>query len=163
MNPIEKGINALNETVGFWASFLILPLIGVVAWEVLMRYGFSSPTVWAFEMTAFLYGTHYMLGLGYAYKYDTHVCIDVFTTMMAEKKRATLRLIMHVIFFLPVMGAFAMGAIIYASDSVANLERNSTSWAPSIWPYKIVMAVGFVILTLQGISKVCEDIRTLKS
>ena len=163
MNPIEKGINALNEQVGFWTSFLMLPLIGVVAWEVMMRYAFEAPTVWAFEMTAFLYGTHYMLGLGYAYKYDTHVCIDVFTNMMAPKKRATLRLFMHFIFFLPVMGLFAYASCVYAADSWAVWERNSTSWAPALYPYKTFMAIGFVILALQGLVKVFEDLRTLKS
>lgn len=163
MNAIEKGINTLNEQVGFWSSFLMLPLIIVVAWEVVMRYVFSAPTVWAFEMTAFLYGTHYMLGLGYAYKHDSHVCIDVFTARAAPKKQAAIRLVMHFIFFLPVMGMFAVGGVIFAANSWAVLEANSTSWAPALYPYKTFQAIGFVLLFLQGLVKMLEDIRTLKA
>lgn len=162
MNSIVKGINALNEQVGYWTSFLVLPLVVVVSWEVMMRYAFDAPTIWAFEMTMFLYGTHYMLGLAYAYKHDGHVCIDVVLARFSPKKQAGIRIFSHFIMFLPVIGMFAVASIIYAHTSWTVLEHNSTSWSPALYPFKTFMAIGFVMLFLQGIVKVIEDVRILR-
>ncbi len=40
---IDRAIDTLNEKIGFYASYLILPLIGVVVFEVFMRYGLNAP------------------------------------------------------------------------------------------------------------------------
>ena len=41
------------------------------------------------------------------------------------------------------------------------MERNSTSWAPHIWPIKIVMAVCFIFLLLQGIANLIHDLQII--
>ena len=61
MFKIDRAIDTFNEKIGYYASYLVLPLIGVVVCEVFMRYGFNAPTSWAFELTVFLYGVHYSL------------------------------------------------------------------------------------------------------
>ena len=51
MQSISRAFDALNEKIGVYSSYLILPLVGVVVYEVLMRYVFGAPTSWGFEMT----------------------------------------------------------------------------------------------------------------
>ena len=63
MQNIIRAIDALNEKTGLYSSYLILPLVGAVIYEVFMRYVFNAPTSWGFEMTTFLYGMHYMLNI----------------------------------------------------------------------------------------------------
>jgi len=163
MLKLERVLSALNEKIGFFSSFLILPLVGEVDFEVLMRYGFNAPTVWAFEMTTFLYGMHYMLTLGFAHKYDGHVAIDVFEARLPNKPRTILRVITNLVIFIPTIGMFSIWSVIYASTSWQGWERASSSWAPPIYPYKTVMAIGFILLLLQGIAKLIHDIRALRS
>ena len=62
MQNISRAIDALNEKTGLYSSYLILPLIGAVIYEVFMRYVFNAPTSWGFEMTIFFYGMHYHAG-----------------------------------------------------------------------------------------------------
>lgn len=162
MNPIEKGINALNEQVGYWTSFLMIPLLAVVAFEVFMRYAFNSPTSFVFELTMFIYGIHYMLGLGYTYKHNTHVCIDVILARLPKKPQAAIRIFSHLVLYLPTMGLLAVGAVLYAADSWVNWERASTSWAPALYPQKTIMAIGFILILLQGFVKIIEDWRILR-
>ncbi len=159
---IEKSINGLNEKVGYYTSFLIIPLVLIVAYEVLMRYAFNSPTVWVFEATTLIYGTHFMIGIAYTHKHNGHVAIDVFESRLPEKPRTILRLIVNLIFFLPTVGLLSVWSVIYATDSWKNLELASTSWAPPIYPFKTLMAIGFILLLLQGVAKVIQDIRSLK-
>lgn len=163
MLTIEKGINSLNEQVGFYSSFLIIPLIGVVVYEVVMRYIFNAPTVWAFEATTFIYGVHYMLGFAYTLKHDGHVAIDVFESRLASKSRTILRIIVSLILFVPTVGMLSVWSVIYAVTSWQNWEKASTSWAPPLYPFKTIMAIGFILLFLQGTSKLLADFRSLKS
>jgi TRAP-type mannitol/chloroaromatic compound transport system permease small subunit len=163
MQQVARFIDALNEFFGRYNAYLILPLIGVISYEVLMRYGFNAPTVWAFEMTVFLYGTHFMLALGHAHKHDTHVAIDVFEARLPKRPRTILRIIANLVIFIPTIGLLTIWSIIYAKTSWGMLEKASSSWGPAIYPYKALMALGFLLFLLQGVSKLINDFRSLRS
>jgi len=159
---IEKSINGLNEKVGYFTSFLVLPLVLIVAYEVVMRYAFNAPTIWVFEATTLLYGIHFMLGLAYTLKHDGHVAIDVFEARLPKKPRTILRLLTTLVIFLPTIGMLSVWSVIYAADSWRNWEHASTSWAPPIYPFKTLMAIGFILLLLQGVARLIHDFRSLK-
>jgi TRAP-type mannitol/chloroaromatic compound transport system permease small subunit len=163
MEKIGKGIDIFNEKFGYFSSYLVLPLIAVVVYEVFMRYGLNSPTSWAFELTVFLYGTHFCFALAYAHKHDIHVSIDVFEAKLPHRPRTILRIATNLILFLPTMGLLSYHVCILAANSWEQWEHASSSWAPPIYPVKTLMAVGFILFFLQGIAKLIHDIRSLKS
>lgn len=163
MQQIASFIDSLNEYVGRYTAFLVLPLIGVVSYEVVMRYFLNAPTAWAFEMTTFIYGVHFILGFGYTHKYDGHVSIDVFEARLAPKRRTILRIITNLVVFLPTIGLLSIWSVIYANTSWQYTERASSSWGPAIYPYKTIMAIGFILFFLQGVAKVIQDFRSLRS
>ncbi|MCK5193925.1 MAG: TRAP transporter small permease subunit [Desulfobulbaceae bacterium] len=158
---IERGINGLNEKIGIYTSLLTIPLILVVVYEVIMRYAFNAPTIWAFEATTFIYGVHFMLGLAFTHKHDGHVAIDVFESRLAKKPRTILRVTTNLVIFIPTVGMLAIWSVIYALTSWQNWEKASTSWAPPLYPFKTIMAIGFILLFLQGVAKLIGDLRSL--
>ena len=158
---IEQSINGLNERVGKLTAYLTIPLIVVVVYEVMMRYLFNSPTVWGFEATTFIYGVHFVLGFAYTHKHNGHVAIDVFESRLPYKPRTILRIIVNLILFVPTVGLLSIYSVIYASTSWQNWEKASTSWAPPLYPFKTIMAIGFILLFLQGIAKLIGDFRSL--
>lgn len=160
---VEKSINGLNEKVGYFTAFLTIPLILVVIYEVMMRYLFNAPTVWAFEATTLIYGTHFILGFAYTHKYDGHVAIDVFEARLPVRPRTLLRVIVNLLLFIPTVGMLAIWSVIYAATSWKNWELASTSWAPPLYPFKTIMAIGFVLLFLQGVAKLIGDLRSFKN
>ncbi len=160
-SAIVNGIDKFNNKQGQITSMLIIPLLGVVIYEVFMRYGFNSPTVWGFEATAFLYGMHYMFGLAYTDVHKGHVQVDIFTSLAPKKTRAILGALTTVVLFLPVMVCMTIWSSKFAIYAVQGMERNSTSWAPPIWPYKIIMALCFFFLLLQGISNLIKDCKII--
>ena len=162
MFNIDRAIDALNEKIGYYGSLLVLPLIGVVVFEVFMRYGFNAPTSWAFELTVFLYGVHYSIALAYALKHNTHVAIDVFEARLPAKPRLILRIFTNIALFIPTIGLLTYYTCAMAATSWQQWEHASSSWAPAIYPYKTLMAIGFVLLLLQGFAKLIQDIRSLK-
>jgi len=163
MFKIDSAIDTLNEKIGQYASYLVLPLIGVVVWEVMMRYGFNAPTSWAFELTVFIYGAHYSFALAFAHKHNTHVAIDVFEARLPERPRIILKIMTNLFLFIPAIGLLTYHICILAANSWQQWEHASSSWAPPIYPVKTLMAFGFILFFLQGIAKLIQDIRSLRN
>ena len=163
MQTISRAIDALNEKIGLYSSYLVLPLIGVVVYEVFMRYAFNAPTSWAFEMTVFVYGVHFMLALGDTHRANGHVQIDIFESRLKPMNRTRLRIITNLFLFIPTMGCMMIWSVKYAITSWSMFEHASSSWAPAIYPYKTIMAIGFVLFFLAGVSKLLQDFSTLRS
>jgi len=161
--PISNRLETLSRKEGEITSFLIYPLLFIVVYEVFMRYVFNAPTTWGFEATTFLYGLHYMFGLTYTDLYDGHVKVDIFTSYMPDKIQSFLKIMTNLIFFIPVMVCMSIWSCLFAYTSTMGQEVNPTSWAPPIWPLKILMACCFLFLLLQGIANLLNDINRLKS
>ena len=76
----------LMRAVGFFDAFslwsgrivgwLIIPMVLSLVWEVVARYWFNAPTVWAYDMTYMLYGTFFMLGWAYTLLRGGHIRTD---------------------------------------------------------------------------------------
>lgn len=162
LESVSENLERLTKKEGELASFLIYPLLIIVVYEVFMRYVFNSPTTWGFEATTFLYGLHYMFGFAYTDVHDGHVKVDIFTARASEKTQTLIRIITNLIFFMPVMIFMTLWSFKFAYISTMGLEVNSTSWAPPIWPLKILMAFCFLFLLLQGIANLLKDINLFK-
>jgi TRAP-type mannitol/chloroaromatic compound transport system permease small subunit len=162
LESVSNTLENITRKEGEISSFLIYPLLAIVVYEVVMRYVFNSPTNWGFEATTFVYGLHYMFGLAYTDVYDGHVRVDIFTALTSKKTQAVIKVITNLAFFMPVMSFMTMWSFKFAYVSTRGLEVNSTSWAPPIWPLKILMAVCFLFLFLQGIANLIKDINSLK-
>ncbi len=162
MDKIISIIDTFTEHSGRWIALLVLPLIVVVLWEVLLRRVFDAPTKWAFEVTVWLYGAHFMMGMAYTMLYDRHVRIDIIVLQMPERIQLWLRVITFVIIFVPFVGALTIAAILYAAHSWGIWEHSWSAWKPPLYPYKTVMPVALLMLLFQGISCFLKDIKALR-
>ncbi|MCG8635492.1 MAG: TRAP transporter small permease subunit [Desulfobacterales bacterium] len=163
LETVSNTLERIIKKEGDITSLLVYPLLAVVVYEVFMRYAFNAPTTWGFEATTFIYGLHYMFGLAYTDVYDGHVKVDIFTALASEKVQTILRILTNLAFFMPVIVCMTLWSIKFAFVSFQGLEVNSTSWAPPIWPLKILMALCFAFLLLQGIANLLKDINALKN
>ncbi len=162
-HPVSRTIDRFILKEGELSALLILPLVVVVLYEVIMRYAFNAPTTWGFELTTFLYGIHYMLGLGYTEQYEGHVRVDILTSRLSPKAQAWMNVLTALVIFFPVMTLLTVFAAKYAYVSTMFFERNPTSWAPPVWPFKIIMALSFFFLWLQGLSRLIQNIHALRT
>ena len=162
-HTFDSMICQVNEKIGSVGALLILPMIAVIIYEVAMRYIFAAPTSWAFEVTTFIYGVHYILGISYTQLHKGHVAIDIFEARLPTKKRAILSIITSLVIFFPTFTCMTFFSWRYALDSWKNWEHLSTSWAPPIYPYKTLMAIGFSLLLIQMIAKLIQDWNTIIS
>lgn len=158
-----NAITQFNRKAGEWFSLLMLPMLFVAVYEVFMRYVFNAPTVWGFEMTIFIYGVHFILGYSFTEAHNGHVCVDIFTTRMRPRNKAIVEIITLLVIFFPFMTLMTVFAGKFAFISVVQNELASTSWAPPIWPVKIMMVVGFLLLWLQGLAKLLHNLHVART
>ena len=56
--------------------WLTVPMFAAMVYEVVARYAFVAPTMWAYDISRMLYGALFMLGAGYALSKGVHIRAD---------------------------------------------------------------------------------------
>lgn len=153
-----RGIDSLSENAGKLFSLIVLPIIALEAGESLLRYVIQKPTDWSWELAAMLFGAFFMMGGAWVLKENNHVRTDVFYNQLSRKWRAYFDLF----FFTTIFFAFTfvmvwkMGA--NAIYSVGIRETTFSMWAPPLYPLKVIFAVAYILLLLQGLAKWLRDL-----
>ncbi|MDR1659481.1 MAG: TRAP transporter small permease subunit [Desulfovibrio sp.] len=158
--PVRKAIAALDGLsvlVGKTAAWLAVPMMLSLIIEVVMRYLFRSPTIWALDMAVILYGIHFMLGSPYCLQAGQHIRTDFFYHGWSVRKKAVADLFNYVVLFFPVHVVFFNISCNYFYRSFSQNETSVTSpWAPIIWPAKLAIPVCVFLTLLQGFSEVLK-------
>ena len=156
---IVRMIDKFTDTTGTWVAWLNVPLVGIVSYEVILRYAFNQPTIWSFDMTYMLYGTIFMLGSAYALHKGAHIRTDFFFEKWSVRTKGVIDSVAYLVFFFPSIFVFLLvsgGEGWYAYT--INEESEQTPWRPLLWPYKLVVPLTCLLLLIQGISEVIKSL-----
>lgn len=154
-------IDRLNSAIGSHVALLLLPMTGVLAYEVIARFVFHRPTVWAIETTSIIFGIMVALLGGYALLHGQHVRVDVLFAPLSKRKKAITDTATSAVGFIFV-GSLLWYTTVVAIDSVIKREVAESVWAPPHYPLRIVLALGVLLLFLQMVAKLIRDIQTIK-
>jgi TRAP-type mannitol/chloroaromatic compound transport system permease small subunit len=152
-----KWVDGLNEAVGKWISYLIIPLTFIVFYEVILRYIFNAPTLWAWDVNMYLGGLMLILGGGYGHLHKAHVLVEVFLEKMSPKQRALLDLIASPLIFFPLAILVWYGWE-SAWHSIVIKENYTSLWEPPIYYLRMAIPVGGALFLLQAISRFISDL-----
>ena len=156
-------IEALSTATGWIAGWLIVPMTLAIAWEVVARYAFNAPTVWAYDLTYMLFGAQFMLAAAYTLLKGGHIRTDVFYEHWSPRRRATIDAICYLLFFFPGMAFVLYAGGVEAWHSFLIGERSDwTPWRPIIWPLKAVIPITAALMLLQGFVEVVKCLRTIR-
>lgn len=149
-----KLIDTFTEYQGRIACWIAVPMVLSLVYEVFARYLFNTPTSWSYDITYMIYGSHYLLGAGFALLYKVHIRIDVFYNLFPTRVRQVIDLLTYIFIFFPVFGILALSGVNMAADSYKTSEVSQFSpWAPLLWPYKTIIALAFIFMVLQGVAE----------
>lgn len=151
-------VDALNECVGRYTSFIIAPLVVIVVADVLLRYIFAKPIMWAWDINIQLLGILTIMGGGYTHISGGHVSVDLVTSKLSRKRKAILDLITAP-FFLCGIGVMLWQTAAAAWASLLSREAYTSISMTPIYPFKILMIVGVFLLLIQGIVKCIRDLK----
>lgn len=156
--PLIRFIGRLSLWSGQLGALIVLPLVFAMVFEVLSRYVFSSPTLWAFELSYMMMGAIFLLGLSYALLVGQHVSVDFIHQRLPPRAIAAIDAVGYTI--LTCMLTWMLVTLAHnAVDAYRSGEASGLSaWNPKIWPYRIVYVVGFALFVLQSFAKLLENL-----
>ena len=157
LRKIRKVIDLINYYVGTVAKFLLLAILFALSFEVIARYIFNSPTIWAQDMSRQFLCAMGALGGGFTLLYNQHVRVDVFWGSWSDKTRGIVDICTSFLFFI-FMCIMVYQTIVMAQDSWMFQERAATVFAPPLYYVKTLIPIGAILLLLQGIAKLIHDI-----
>ena len=158
MKSFLKIIDSISEWAGRTACWLAAALVGLISFEVTMRYAFNSPTIWGYETQLMVGGSLYCLSLAYAQKHHAQIRIDVIYTRLSPRFKAGIDTFGTFFLFFPIFGAFTYGAVNKAIYAWRIGEVGTWFyWFPPLAPFRTVIAFGFLIFALQGVANFIRD------
>ena len=156
---IIRAIDRFTDRAGTVVSWLSVPLVAAVAYEVIARYLFNAPTIWAFDATYMLYGTLFMLGAAYALHKGAHIRTDFFWDRFSTRKKGWIDSASYILFFFPsltILLFISFHEAFYAWQ--INETSDQTAWRPILWPFKAVVPLTCLLLLIQGISELLKSL-----
>ena len=154
-----KIIDKISVIAGKIASCFIIIMVAFEFLEVVMRYFAGRPLNWTWEISTYLYGANFMLAGAWALKEGKHVRTDILYDKMPKKGKAILDLCTFSTVFLLFCGTLTYLTVKAARFSVSINEFSFVIGSKiPIYPLKIIIATGFLILLLQGLAKIAGNI-----
>lgn len=164
MSTVIVGIDTFSLAIGRAVSWLLVPLIVAIVYEVIARYFFTAPTVWAYDISRMLYGASFVLGAAYALSKGVHIRSDFLYRNWSVKTQGWVDTTLYVICFFPAMIVLLYVSLDWASISVSRAERGTdTAWMPLLGPVKSALPIGVAFLILQGVSETLKSLHAARS
>ncbi|QEN09957.1 TRAP transporter small permease subunit [Oceanispirochaeta crateris] len=159
MKKIVAGIDKMSDLMGHIVKYLILVLIFVLCYEVISRYVFDKPTIWAMETSKMVFGAIGSLCWGYTLKIGGHVRVDLFYTLFSKKWKAIVDVALTILLLIPIEIILIYTGFKWAFFALRVNERMvDSSWLPPSAPFRFVLAIGFTLFFIQTIAEIIKDL-----
>ncbi len=150
-------IDRISLVSGKIIAWMILPMSLSLVYEVIARYVFNAPTIWASDISQILYGAFFMLGSAYALQRQQHIRTDFLYGKWSIRTRGMVDAACYIGLYFPAMLFFLYIGSEFAYRSVLFNERLVTSpWMPIIWPQKLAIPISTLLLLIQGVSELLK-------
>lgn len=155
MERVCRWIDRISGITGVLAAWLIAPLIAGMCYEVVARYVFHSPTIWAYELTYLLTGAGWLLGMAYTLRQRAHIRIDVLYLNLPPRAQAAIDVIGYLFLLLPFLIWLTSTLDDRALAAFRSGEKTGASaWNPPLWPFRAVFFISFLLLVVQIVAEV---------
>jgi len=155
---IEKITDIIGGLLQAWTVFFLMVLVML---EVLARYVLQSPLSLADELGGYMLVSIAFVGLGYTWKENGHVRVELVVNLLPDKWKSAMRfftLILAALFCCPlIIGSFQM-----LQDSIL-FQSRSGSWlrTPLVYPQSVIL-IGSILLLLQFIAEIIKAVISFK-
>ena len=190
MKTYVRYVDAMNRAIGRVVMYGIYGMMAVLLWSSISK-TFFVPSLWTLEVAQFAMVAYYIMGGPYSIQLGSNVRMDLFYGAWTNRRKAWFDAftVLFLIFYLGVLLYGGLGSAAYslghfndapfafyfdlakafftggpdaASEVIGRVERSSTAWRPFLWPIKVFMCLGILLMLLQAISELCKDLLRLR-
>jgi TRAP-type mannitol/chloroaromatic compound transport system permease small subunit len=159
---ISRIIDAASQMAGRIAAWLVLGACLISAGNASVRYlvGYSSNGL--LEIQWYLFGALVFLGAAHTLRVNEHVRVDIVYSSVSDRARLWIDTIGFLFFLIPVGLYLTYLCIPFFLRSFQIGEYSNNAGGLILWPIKLVLPVGFALLTLQGVSELIKRLAALQ-
>lgn len=161
---IRTALDAYIDRIGNGVAYLFLVGMCITVYEVISRYVFDAPTLWAHETTIMLVAITFAFGGSYCLSRNSHIAIKMVYDVVSPRTRQGLDI------FIALLGLIYTAAIAYAAFEMASkslftptgmfrLETSGSAWNPAIPP--IVKVSLFICTSLMALQHIMHLIKAI--
>lgn len=159
---LSRLIDTINEKIGSAVSWALLLSVLICGGNAIVRYTFNiSSNAWL-EIQWYLFSAIFLLASSYTLRRNEHVRIDVVVSRFSKRTQVWIDIFGFLLFLLPMTLIVLYYAVPYAWLSIESQEMSSNAGGLIVWPAKVLIPLGFLLLTLQGISEIIKRIGYLQ-
>ena len=157
-------VDRFTDRSGQVIAAILVFLVAMLVIEVVLRYVFNSPTVWAHEMTAYLFGPYFMLGGAYGILHNSHANVEILYNRAPIKFRTIALDTIGLVFVILICIVLVWhGGELAWTSVLKNEHSQGVLFAPPIYPLRMVIPVAGGLLAIQALSKLIRSFQFLFS
>jgi TRAP-type mannitol/chloroaromatic compound transport system permease small subunit len=158
---LSRAIDAINETVGKLTYWLILAAVLISAGNAMVRYGLNTSSNAWLEIQWYLFSFVFLFCAGYTLLHNQHVRIDILTGHLSGRTKAWIDILGTLLFLLPMAIAIMWLSWPVFVDAWESHEVSTNAGGLLVWPGRLMVPAGFLLLVLQGFSELIKRIAFL--
>ena len=126
--------------------------------NALIRYTFNTSSNAWLEIQWYLFAAIFLLATSNTLRRDEHIRIDVISGKLPKRVQVWIDIFGFAVFLLPISIIILYYSLPYVQLSMQANEMSSNAGGLIVWPAKILIPIGFFLLTLQGLSELIKRV-----
>jgi TRAP-type mannitol/chloroaromatic compound transport system permease small subunit len=159
---LSHWIDRLNERIGLTARWLVLFAVIISALNAIVRKIFNTSSNAFLEIQWYLFAGIFLLCAAYTLYKNEHVRIDVISSRFSARVLACIDIFGTLFFLLPMTILIMWLSWPIFMNAFNSGEHSSNAGGLLVWPVRLLLPIGFFMLTLQGFSELIKRIGFLQ-
>jgi TRAP-type mannitol/chloroaromatic compound transport system permease small subunit len=159
---LSRAIDALNERVGRLVTWLVLAAVAVSSINAVVRKVFDMSSNAYLEAQWYMFSAVFLLCAAWTLLRNEHIRIDVVAGRFSRRTQTWIDVCGTVFFLLPMVLLVLYESIPWAMRALQSGEVSASAGGLILWPAKILVPIGFVLLLLPGLSELIKRIAFLR-
>jgi TRAP-type mannitol/chloroaromatic compound transport system permease small subunit len=159
---VSRGIDVFNTWIGKRLAWLILVAVIVSATNATVRKVFDTSSNSWLELQWVLFSIVFLLCSPWTLHDNEHIRIDIVNNLLPNRVRDIIEVVGHTFFLLPLcIIMIVTGSPFFLRSYEINEQSGNAGGLPQ-WPSKALIAIGFTLLLIQGISELIKRIAIMR-
>ncbi len=158
---LSRLIDRLNERIGQAFYWLVLVTVLISAANAIVRKVFNYSSNGLLEIQWYFFSAIFLFLAGYTLLRNEHVRIDVISSRLSKRAQTWIDILGTLFFLLPMAILLMWLSWPVFVDAYQRNEVSTNAGGLIIWPARLLVPVGFLLLILQGVSELIKRIAFL--
>jgi TRAP-type mannitol/chloroaromatic compound transport system permease small subunit len=155
-------IDRANERIGHAIYWLVLVAVLVSCINAVIRKAFNWSSNSLLEIQWYLFSAIFLFCAGYTLLKNQHVRIDVISGRLSSRAQAWIDILGTLFFLLPMAVLIMYLSWPVFIQAYERHEVSTNAGGLIIWPARLMVPIGFLLLAAQGISELIKRVAFLQ-